>query len=106
VLQVTDPEAVSYLIRRDKRGDKSWRRLNTSTNSSNSFVVIVAKDLSSSYQFLTMPSKCKVAAIQAEPCWNDLKGSIAKTIGLIQEAAGKGANVIGFPEIFIPGYPW
>ncbi|KLO97816.1 probable amidohydrolase [Fusarium fujikuroi] len=53
-----------------------------------------------------MPSKCKVAAIQAEPCWNDLKGSIAKTIGLIQEAAGKGANVIGFPEIFIPGYPW
>ncbi|KLP19975.1 Uncharacterized protein LW94_13381 [Fusarium fujikuroi] len=53
-----------------------------------------------------MPSKCKVAAIQAEPCWNDLKGSIAKTIGLIQEAASKGANVIGFPEIFIPGYPW
>ncbi|KAF4958999.1 hypothetical protein FSARC_10868 [Fusarium sarcochroum] len=52
------------------------------------------------------PSKCKVAAIQAEPCWNDLKGSVAKTIGLIQEAAGKGANVIGFPEIFIPGYPW
>ncbi|RKL39303.1 Nitrilase [Fusarium proliferatum] len=52
-----------------------------------------------------MPSKCKVAAIQAEPCWNDLKGSIAKTIGLIQEAASKGANVIGFPEIFIPGYP-
>ncbi|KAF5971723.1 aliphatic nitrilase [Fusarium coicis] len=53
-----------------------------------------------------MPSKCKVAAIQAESCWNDLKGSIAKTIGLIREAAGEGANVIGFPEIFIPGYPW
>ncbi|KAF5677481.1 aliphatic nitrilase [Fusarium circinatum] len=35
-----------------------------------------------------------------------MQRSIAKTIGLIQEAAGNGANVIGFPEIFILGYPW
>ncbi|RSM04342.1 Nitrilase [Fusarium oligoseptatum] len=53
-----------------------------------------------------MSSTIKVAAIQAEPCWNDLKGSVAKTIRLIQEAAGNGAKVVGFPEIFIPGYPW
>lgn len=53
-----------------------------------------------------MSSPIKVAAIQAEPCWNDLKGSVAKTTKLIQEAASNGAKVVGFPEIFIPGYPW
>ncbi|KAF5638078.1 aliphatic nitrilase [Fusarium sp. NRRL 52700] len=53
-----------------------------------------------------MSKSLKVAAIQAEPVWNDLQGSVNKSIGLIQEAAKNGANVIGFPEVFIPGYPW
>lgn len=53
-----------------------------------------------------MPRKVKVAAIQAEPCWNDLEAGVAKTISLINEAASNGANVIGFPEIWLPGYPW
>ncbi|KAH7239566.1 hypothetical protein MRS44_015075 [Fusarium solani] len=56
-----------------------------------------------------MSSNCstvKVAAIQAEPVWNDLQGGVAKVISLIQEASSNGANVIGFPEVFIPGYPW
>lgn len=48
----------------------------------------------------------KVAAIQAEPVWNDLQGGVAKTISLIKEASANGANVVGFPETFIPGYPW
>ncbi|KAG9124593.1 hypothetical protein FRC07_011012 [Ceratobasidium sp. 392] len=48
----------------------------------------------------------KVAAIQAEPVWLDLQGSVAKTINIINEAAANGAKVIGFPEVFIPGYPW
>ena len=52
------------------------------------------------------PKKIKVAAVQAEPAWNDLKGGVAKVISLIKEAAGNGANVVGFPEAFIPGYPW
>ncbi|KAL0951367.1 hypothetical protein HGRIS_008068 [Hohenbuehelia grisea] len=48
----------------------------------------------------------KVAAVQAEPVWLDLQGSVQKTIDIIQEASKEGAKIIGFPELFIPGYPW
>ncbi|EOD47008.1 putative aliphatic nitrilase protein [Neofusicoccum parvum] len=48
----------------------------------------------------------KIAAIQAEPVWNDLQGGVDKAIAYIQEAAANGTNVLGFPEVFIPGYPW
>ncbi|KAK1236304.1 hypothetical protein PQX77_000466 [Marasmius sp. AFHP31] len=47
----------------------------------------------------------KVAAIQSEPCWFDLDACVLKTISLIKEAASNGAQLIGFPESFIPGYP-
>ncbi|KAJ7117605.1 carbon-nitrogen hydrolase [Mycena epipterygia] len=47
----------------------------------------------------------KVAAIQAEPAWWDLKAGVAKTISLLKEAASNGAELVGFPESFIPGYP-
>ncbi|KAJ7054675.1 putative nitrilase [Mycena amicta] len=47
----------------------------------------------------------KVAAVQAEPVWWDLKACVAKTISIIKEAASNGAELIGFPESFIPGYP-
>ncbi|CAI6059890.1 unnamed protein product [Clonostachys chloroleuca] len=50
--------------------------------------------------------KLKVAAIQAEPAWNDLEGGVTKSIALIEQAAAQGAQVVGFPEVFIPGYPW
>ncbi|ESK97956.1 cyanide hydratase [Moniliophthora roreri MCA 2997] len=50
--------------------------------------------------------KFKVAAVQAEPVWLDLQGGVEKTIRIIREAAGAGAKIIGFPEVFIPGYPW
>ncbi|KAL0570058.1 hypothetical protein V5O48_011900 [Marasmius crinis-equi] len=50
--------------------------------------------------------KFKVAAVQAEPVWLDLQGGVAKTIDIINEAATAGAKIIGFPEVFIPGYPW
>lgn len=53
-----------------------------------------------------MPDTVKIAAIQAEPVWNDLRGGVDKTISLIKEAGSQGANVVGFPEVFIPGYPW
>ncbi|KAF7306803.1 Cyanide hydratase [Mycena indigotica] len=48
----------------------------------------------------------KVAAVQAEPIWLDLQGSVDKTISIVREAAANGAKIIGFPEVFIPGYPW
>ncbi|WAO96105.1 Nitrilase [Fusarium falciforme] len=51
-------------------------------------------------------STVKVAAIQAEPAWNDLQGGVAKVMSLIQEASSNSTNVTGFPEVFIPGYPW
>ena len=48
----------------------------------------------------------RVAAVQAEPVWNDLEGGVQKVISIIEQAAANGANVLGFPEVFIPGYPW
>ncbi|KAF9260827.1 carbon-nitrogen hydrolase [Marasmius fiardii PR-910] len=52
------------------------------------------------------PRQFKVAAVQAEPVWLDLEGGVKKTIHIIGEAAAAGAKIIGFPEVFIPGYPW
>ncbi|KAJ7133748.1 nitrilase [Mycena crocata] len=37
--------------------------------------------------------------------WLDLQGGVNKTIKIIREAAAEGAKIIGFPELFIPGYP-
>ncbi|KAF6840300.1 aliphatic nitrilase [Colletotrichum plurivorum] len=47
----------------------------------------------------------KVACTQAEPAWLDLQASVAKTCTLITEAASAGAQLIAFPECWIPGYP-
>lgn len=48
----------------------------------------------------------RAAAVQAEPVWNDVDGGIDKTIALAAEAAENGAEIIAFPEVWIPGYPW
>lgn len=50
-------------------------------------------------------STVRVAVTQAEPVWFDLAGSVAKVVKLIQEAAENKAQLIAFPECFIPGYP-
>ena len=49
--------------------------------------------------------KVKAAVVQAAPIWLDLEGTVAKTILYIEEAAREGAQLIGFPETWIPGYP-
>ncbi|GAA6019153.1 hypothetical protein JCM10207_006561 [Rhodosporidiobolus poonsookiae] len=50
-------------------------------------------------------TKMKVAAVQAEPCWLDVNAGIDKAIRIIKEAAANGAELVGFPECFIPGFP-
>ena len=52
----------------------------------------------------TLP-KIRLAAVQASPVWMDREATIQKACRLIEEAADHGANVIGFPEGFIPGFP-
>jgi nitrilase len=50
-----------------------------------------------------MPAK--VAVIQTPPVFLDRDQTIARGVGLIEEAAGAGAALLVFPEAYIPGYP-
>ncbi|KAF2114461.1 putative nitrilase [Lophiotrema nucula] len=50
-------------------------------------------------------TKVRVGAVQSEPVWLNLEGSVDKTISLIRDAAKDGVKVLGFPEVWIPGYP-
>ncbi|KAF5637091.1 aliphatic nitrilase [Fusarium sp. NRRL 25303] len=50
-------------------------------------------------------SLIKAAVVQAEPVWFDLPGTVTKTCDLIKDAASKGARIIAFPELWLPGYP-
>lgn len=45
-----------------------------------------------------------VAAIQAAGVFFDRDKTVSKAIRLIEEAADKGAAIIGFPELFVPGH--
>lgn len=50
--------------------------------------------------------KFKAAAVQAAPVFLDAEAGVAKAIRYIERAADEGASLIGFPEGWIPGYPW
>lgn len=49
--------------------------------------------------------KFKAAAVQAAPVFLDKKATIDKACSLIAEASKNGAELIVFPEAFIPTYP-
>ena len=50
--------------------------------------------------------KIKAAAVQAAPVFMNLDASIDKAVQWIDEAASNGAEVVAFPETWLPGFPW
>ncbi len=53
---------------------------------------------------ITYPSY-KVAAAHVAPVFLDLEATVAKTCSIIEEAARNGAQLITFPETYIPAFP-
>lgn len=51
------------------------------------------------------PQIIRLAAAQAAPVWLNQSATIKKACGLIEEAADHGAQMIGFPESFVPCFP-
>lgn len=51
-------------------------------------------------------SYCRLAIVQAAPVMFDKDACLEKAIRLIEEAAQNGAELIVFPELFLPGYPY
>ena len=49
---------------------------------------------------------CRVAVVQCAPVMFDKKAGTEKMVELIREAGKNGAELIVFPELFIPGYPY
>jgi aliphatic nitrilase len=52
-----------------------------------------------------MSQLVKVAAVHAAPVFLDRTATTAKAISIIREAASKGAQLIAFPETYIPAFP-
>ena len=52
-----------------------------------------------------MDAPVKAACIQAEPVVLDREATIDKLVALTAEAAGQGAQLLVFPEAFVPAYP-
>ncbi len=48
----------------------------------------------------------RAAAVQAESVWGDLAGGIDKLVGYAEDAKANGADIVAFPETWLPGYPW
>ncbi len=50
--------------------------------------------------------KFKAAAVQASPVFLNVDATVDKSVSIIKEAAGNGASLVAFPEVFIAGYPY
>ena len=51
-------------------------------------------------------TRIKVAAVQIAPDLENAAGTLDRVLAAIDEAAGKGARLIVFPETFVPWYPY
>lgn len=47
----------------------------------------------------------KVAIVQKPPVWLDLQQTLSCAIDSLNEAVGQGAQLVMFPEAYLPGYP-
>ena len=52
------------------------------------------------------PAKVRAAAVQIAPDLTSGAATLQRVIDAIGEAAGKGAEIIVFPETFVPWYPY
>ena len=52
-----------------------------------------------------LQNTCRVALVQAEPVMFDRDASLQKALVWIEKAVSEKADLIVFPELFIPGYP-
>ena len=48
----------------------------------------------------------RAAAVHAAPVLLDLDASVEKAVTLVGQAAGEGAELVVFPEVFLPGFPY
>ena len=53
-----------------------------------------------------LKSSCSIAVVQGTPIMFDKDKGVEKAISMINECASNGAELIVFPELFIPGYPY
>ena len=47
----------------------------------------------------------KIAIVQEAPVYLNKQGTIEKAVSLVRDAAANGAQLVIFPEAFVPGYP-
>ena len=55
---------------------------------------------------MSEPRKVRAAAVQIAPDLDSGAGTLERVLNAIGEAAGKGANLVVFPETFVPWYPY
>lgn len=55
---------------------------------------------------MTPKTSIRAAAVQIAPDLTSREGTIAKVLAAVADAAGKGAELVVFPETFVPWYPY
>ena len=51
-------------------------------------------------------TKCQVGLAQIAPVWLQKEATINKVVAWIEDAAGKGCDLVAFGEALVPGYPF